>query len=75
MIVQEKKKAIIDWISSSDDPDYIEAIYELMESMSDKKDILDSLNTTQKLQLEEGLKDINEGRVTPHEEVKARYGL
>ena len=44
-----------------------------MESMSEKKDILDSLSEAQKIQLEDGLKDIKEGRVTPHEEVKIKY--
>ena len=75
MAVQEKKKAILDWVNNTNDNDYIEAIFDVIDSLSQKSDILDGLSPLQKEKIGEGLKDIENGHVTSHEEVKTRYGL
>ncbi len=75
MAVQEKKQAILDWLSNTPNDEYIEAIYDLINSLKEDGDILDSLSADERKKINEGLKDIQNGRVTSHEEVKARYGL
>lgn len=77
MAIQEKEKKleIINFVSKTNDSGLINAIHELLQDFARHGDFWDELSDKEKTKIEEGLKDIREGRVTPHEEVKDKYGL
>lgn len=68
------KLELIEWLTKLEDENTIEYLRVVKDSKSEK-DWAESLTSEQKAGIERGLKAINEGRVTPHEEVKKRFGL
>jgi len=72
MNIQNEKLKLIEWITSLQDDSIIERI-KLIKMQYSPKDWWDEISDEEKAAIEEGLKDIREGRVVPHEEVKKRY--
>ncbi|WP_372948031.1 hypothetical protein [Mariniphaga sp.] len=69
------KLELIEWLTKLDDDETIEYLKLVKDSTSSEEDWWHILTLEQKSGIERGLKDIEEGRVTPHEEVKEKYGL
>lgn len=69
------KLELIEWLTKLDDDETIEYLKLVKDSTSSKEDWWHNLTPEQKLGIEKGLRDIDEGRVIPHEEVKEKYGL
>ena len=69
------KLELIEWLTKLDDQDTIQYLKVVKDSSSDERDWWNTLSDQQKQGVERGIKDIEEGRVTSHEEVKKRYGL
>lgn len=68
------KLELIEWLTNMED----EATIEYLKAVKDaktEKDWWEELTPEQKSGIERGLKDIDEGRVTSHEEIKKRLGL
>jgi len=68
------KLELIEWLTKLEDADTIEYLKVVKDSKSET-DWWEDLTPEQKNGIERGLKDIDEGRVTSHEEVKKRFGL
>ena len=68
------KLELIEWLTKLEDEDTIEYLKVVKDSKSEN-DWWEDLTPKQKSGIERGLKDIDEGRVTSHEEVKKRFGL
>lgn len=68
------KLELIEWLTQLDDEDTIEYLKVVKDSKTDG-DWWEDLSPEQRTGIEKGLKDIDEGRVTTHEEVKKRLGL
>lgn len=77
MATQEKDKRleIINYLSETENSDLINAIHDFLKDYNETGDFWDHLSSNEKSKIEEGLEDIQEGRITPHEKVKAKYGL
>lgn len=63
------KLELIEWLAKLDDDATIEYLKVVKDSKLNDHDWWDDLTSTQKKGIEKGLRDIDEGRVTPHEEV------
>ena len=68
------KLELIEWLTKLKNEDTIEYLKVVKDSQTDK-DWYEGLTSEQKSGIERGLKDIDEGRVTSHEDVKKRFGL
>jgi hypothetical protein len=69
------KLELIEWLTKLDDQDTIQYLKVVKDSSSDDRDWWDTLSKEQKQGVERGVKDLEDGRITTHEEVKKRYGL
>ena len=69
------KLELIEWLSKLNDDETIEYLKVVKDSKSKENDWWDDLTAEQKKGIERGLRDIGQGRITPHEEVKKKYGL
>ena len=69
------KLELIEWLAKLDDEETINYLKIVKDSKSSQNDWWDELTNDQKQGIQRGLKDIDEGRVTPHEDVKKKYGL
>lgn len=69
------KLELIEWLTRLEDDDTIEYLKLVKDSSFSENDWWHNLTPKQKRGIEQGLRDIDEGRVTPHEEVKGKYGL
>jgi len=72
---EAEKLELIEWLTKLEDSETIEYLRIVKESRESDHDWWDDLTEEQKRGIEKGLKDIEEGRVTPHEEVVKKYGL
>ena len=65
------KKQLHKYIDMIKDESQLEILYETAEAYAtgEKRDILDSLTPEQLKRLEESVKQANEGKLIPHEEV------
>ena len=70
MDLQTERQSLIDWISQLEDESIIEDIKSLKENSTNRKDWWDDLSETEKKGIEEGLRDIEEGRTYTYEQVK-----
>lgn len=68
------KLELIEWLAQLDDEDTIEYLKVVKDSKTEG-DWWEDLTPEQRAGIERGLKDIDEGRVTSHEEIKKRFGL
>jgi hypothetical protein len=69
------KLELIEWLTTLDDEETIEYLKIVKESRSENQDWWDNLTEEQKKGIGRGLKDIDEGRVVPHEKIRLKYGL
>ena len=69
------KLELIEWLTKLEDGETIEYLKIVKDSRESSHDWWNDLTDEQKAGIEKGLKDIDEGRVIPHEEVVNKYGL
>jgi hypothetical protein len=69
------KLELIEWLTHLDDDDTISYLKIVKDSSESGSDWWQDLSDEQKLGIERGLRDIDAGRVTPHDQVKKKYGL
>jgi len=75
MTKETLKKEIIDWLSSLDDKATLEYLKVVKDTESQTSDWWNDLTNEQKTKIHAGLKDLKEGNVISHQEVKSKYGL
>ncbi|MGF1586127.1 MAG: hypothetical protein ACFCUM_12430 [Bacteroidales bacterium] len=68
------KLELIEWLAKLEDGETIQYLKVVKDSKPDDQNWWDDLDEAQKKGIEMGLKDIDEGRVTPHDEVRNKYG-
>lgn len=68
------KLELIEWLVRLEDDEVIRYLKIVKDNEQDH-DWWNTLTDEQKKGIERGLRDIDEGRTVPHEEVKQRYGL
>lgn len=69
------KLELIEWLTHLDDDDTISYLKIVKDSSETGSDWWQELSEDQKEGIERGLRDIDVGRVTPHDQVKKKYGL
>ena len=69
------KLELIEWLTHLNDDDTITYLKIVKDSSEKGNDWWQDLTNEQKAGIERGLKDIDAGRVTPHDQVKDKYGL
>lgn len=78
MNIETKKYELIEWLTQVHDEDLLEQL-EMVRDSWKEKNWYANLSDEQKESIERGLKDSEEGRVTPHEvvmkEMREKYGL
>ena len=75
MDIEATKLALIEWVTQLEDEDTLSCLKEMKETSETSADWWDDLSESQKASIKKGLKQVEEGKVTSHEDVKARYGL
>lgn len=75
MANEATKLELIEWLTHLDDEDTINYLKVIKDSNSQQNDWWNDLTEEQIQGIERGLKDIDKGRVTPHDQVKKMYGL
>ena len=74
MDIQSEKLKLIEWLASLTDQAIIEKLKLFKDNFSDKSDWWESLSESEIESIDQGLKDIKEGRTVPHSEVVKKYG-
>lgn len=74
MDIQAEKLKLIEWLENLNDQAIIEKLKLFKDNFWDKSDWWETLTEEQIKSIDEGLKDIEEGRTTPHSEVMKKYG-
>jgi predicted transcriptional regulator len=69
------KLELIEWLAKLNDSDTIKYLKKIKDARTKQQDWWKDLPEQQKNGILRGLKDIEEGRTVPHEEIKAKYGL
>jgi hypothetical protein len=69
------KLELIEWLTKLEDDETIRYLKVVKDSKLSDHSWWDDLSQNQKNGINQGLKDIDEGRVTPHDEVLKKYGL
>lgn len=69
------KLELIEWLTHLDDDDTISYLKIVKDSSETGSDWWQELSGEQKQGIERGLRDIDAGKVTPHDQVKKEYGL
>lgn len=69
--IQNKKLELIQWLSSLEDLNTINKIVEL--KANDQKDWWNSITDEEKLAIENGLVDAENGKLNPHSKAKSLY--
>lgn len=69
------KLELIEWLAKLDDDETIEYLKVVKDSKLSNHDWWDDLTSNQKQSIERGLRDIDQGKTIPHQEVKKKYGL
>jgi hypothetical protein len=69
------KLELIEWLAKLEDSETIDYLKIVKDSNVSHNDWWQDLTSEQKSGIERGLKDIDAGRVTPHDNVKLRYDL
>lgn len=69
------KLELIEWLTQLDDQDTLMYLKVVKDLSSDNHDWWEDLTEVQVAGINRGVKDIDEGRVVPHEDVKMKYGI
>ena len=75
MTKEALKKEILDWLTSLDDKATLEYLKVVKDTESQTSDWWNDLTKEQKSKINAGLKDLKEGNLIAHREIKAKYGL
>jgi hypothetical protein len=75
MGLEATKLELIEWLTKLEDQDTINYLKVVKDTSSEEADWWDTLSDYQKKGVEAGLKDIEEGKVMDHEDVKKKYGF
>lgn len=75
MRIEAIKLELIEWLAKLEDNETIKYLKIVKDSKNNKNDWWNDLTEEQKRGIQKGLKDIEEGRVFSHEEVRKKYGL
>jgi hypothetical protein len=73
MNIHIEKLGLIEWITGLNDLAIIEKLKKIQIENAQSSDWWDELSTNEKESIERGMKDIEEGRVIPHETVRKKY--
>ncbi len=73
MDIQGEKLKLIEWLQSLTDQSIIEKLKLFKGNLLDKTDWGETLSEEEIKLIDEGLKDIKEGRTKPHSEVMKKY--
>ena len=68
------KLELIEWLTKLDNNDTFEYL-KIIKDTDSSDDWWNELSTEQRKGIERGLKDIDDGRVVPHEEIRLKYGF
>ncbi len=71
MNIQAEKLELIRWLTSVNDVSIIEKIKSFR--LKSSKDWWNEISEAEKQAIEQGLKDAEEGKLIPHDEVKKKY--
>ena len=74
MDIQAEKNKLIEWLQNLSDQSIIEKLKLFKDNLLDKADWWESLSDDVIKSIDEGIKDIEEGRTVPHSEVMKKYG-
>jgi hypothetical protein len=69
------KLELIEWLTKLDDQETIKYLKVIKDSKTADSDWWNDLSDSIKKGIERGLADVDNGRVTSHEDVKKKYGL
>lgn len=69
------KLELIEWLTRLNDAETLNYLQVVKESRSQNQDWWNDLTEQQRLGIQRGLKDIDEGRVVSHSDVKKKYRL
>ena len=69
--VLEKKKELIQWLNDVEDDNTIDRL--LAIKLNNSQDWWDILSTEEKVSIENGIKDLDEGNIVDHDEVRKIY--
>lgn len=69
------KLELIEWLTKLDDDETIQYLKLVKDSKDKQTDWWHDLSNAQKRGIERGLRDIDEGKVVSHDQVKSKYGL
>jgi hypothetical protein len=75
MTQEAVKLELITWMAKLTNQETINYLKIIKDESSKGGDWWDDLTNSQKARIERGLNDLDEGRITPHETIKYRYGL
>jgi len=70
--IQNKKIELIQWLSTLDDNSILDKILKLKKE--EKSDWWEKLSSEEKLSIEKGIKDAENGNLKPNQEAKNIYG-
>ncbi|MEO7871011.1 MAG: hypothetical protein ABIT08_00330 [Bacteroidia bacterium] len=73
MNIQSEKLKLIEWLVALQDKTIIEKLKYLKENISDSADWWDTISEAEKESIDRGLKDVENGRTTPHSEIRKKY--
>lgn len=73
MNIQAEKLKLIEWLAGLTDQTLIERIKFLKENQLNQTDWWEEISKTEKDAIDQGLEDADNGKVTPHQEVRKRY--
>ena len=68
------KLELIEWLTKLEDDNTIQFL-KIIKDTDSKNDWWNELSDKQKQGIQRGLKDVEDGRVIPHDEVRLKYGL
>ena len=69
------KLELIEWLTKLEDSETIEYLKIVKDSRESNHDWWNDLTEEQKNGIEKGLRDIDQGKIVPHEEVVKKYDL
>ena len=73
MNIQTEKLGLIEWISKLNEVSIIEKLKSIKEDYSKSKDWWDTLNKEELESIERGLKDLEDGKIHPHDTARKVY--
>ena len=69
------KLELIEWLTQLEDDATIKYLKIVKDARAKNSDWWDELTEDQIKSIERGLRDIDQGKVAPHDQVKRKYGL